>query len=243
MSSNNLSWYYTELIQSRINIFNYVNDQRKINPNFSVIDLGGTFVNWTSGIRNHLVDVRAADSDNSTRMDMCRDYEWEKLFKLVDKGGKFDYAICTHTLEDLYNPFSSLDYLPRIAKSGVISMPSLRCETAPVESLNGVFFGYNHHHWIWDHSPKGILIIPKWPSIEAVARYEFAHQSLTEVDTVVFQWSGAHIPYERFVDRDYPTTPEFINGIREVFLSYKDRSPLVSNERAIIIKSMMMQSN
>lgn len=229
MMSHNLSHYYTELIQSRINITNYINSQRAINSGFSVIDLGGSFVNWTSNIRNHLVDIRTADSANTTCMDMCRDYAWEKLFKLVDRRGKFDYAICTHTLEDLYNPFTALDYLPRIANSGVISMPSLRCETAPVEAPNGVFFGYNHHHWIWDRGPKGILIIPKWPSVEALARHEFPHPSITDVDTVVFEWAGDHIPYERFVDRDYPNTPEFIDGVRQVFASYRDPQPLCNS--------------
>ena len=221
---NTLNISYTSVEQSHRTIIAHVEHQRKLNPLYSVIDLGGSAYSWTDHIRDHLVDIQAEDGVDTTRMDLCRREDWHRLLDLVDRRGSlFDYAICTHTLEDLYNPYTALELLPRIARSGVITMPSLRCETAAAESTNGVFFGYLHHHWIWDRNARGeILVIPKWPVVEALARAEFAHVNNTHVDTVMYEWAGDHIAHERFVDRAYPNSQEFVNGLRAQFNTYRD---------------------
>ena len=103
-------------------------------------------------------------------MDICKQDAWLSLLELVEREGKFDYAICTHTLEDVYSPVVALEMMPRIAKAGIISMPSLWAELNHVESTQ--WLGFMHHRWIFDFDKEGnMLLLPKlgflsslWPN-------------------------------------------------------------------------------
>jgi hypothetical protein len=58
----------------------------------------------------------------------------------------FDFAVISHTLEDIRDPIGVCRELSRIAKAGYIEVP------APVEELtwgvHGPWVGWTHHHWI-----------------------------------------------------------------------------------------------
>ena len=138
---------FGSILNNRQSILDYIS-QEKQKATFKVVDIGGMVNGWTSNIIDLLVDKNTIDTNNSMQIDICIFEEWQKLLNYVKINGMFDYAICTHTLEDVYNPLITLDFLPKIAKAGVITMPSLRTELSKVESNN--WLGYIHHRWMFD---------------------------------------------------------------------------------------------
>jgi len=81
--------------------------------------------------------------------DLCDRRSWP----IADKS--FDFAICSHLLEDIRDPIWVCSELRRIAKAGYIESPS-----RVVEQSKGVenprHAGYYHHRWLITRSQKGL---------------------------------------------------------------------------------------
>jgi hypothetical protein len=81
--------------------------------------------------------------------DLCDRRPWP----IADKS--FDFAICSHLLEDIRDPIWVCSELRRIAKAGYIESPS-----RVVEQSKGVenprHAGYFHHRWLITRSQKGL---------------------------------------------------------------------------------------
>jgi hypothetical protein len=92
---------------------------------------------------------------------------WNRLFEYVDKNGKFDFAVCSHTLEDITSPHQAILNLFKIANAGMIAVPSKYIETRKWENLGGVqYLGYNHHKWIYTVKNGVLYGYPKMGCIE-----------------------------------------------------------------------------
>src|SRR5258708_1223556 len=63
-------------------------------------------------------------------------------------GGQFDFAICSHTLEDVRDPVWVCQELQRVAKAGYIEVPSRLQEQA--RGVQGDWVGWGHHRWLVD---------------------------------------------------------------------------------------------
>ena len=63
----------------------------------------------------------------------------------------FDYAICSHTLEDVRDPVWVCSELNRVAKAGYIEVPA-RVEEQ-TKGIHGAWVGWSHHHWLVDVDP------------------------------------------------------------------------------------------
>jgi SAM-dependent methyltransferase len=73
--------------------------------------------------------------------DACSD----QPFPFPDK--MFDFAVCSHTLEDVQNPVRICQELARVAKAGYLETPSRLAEqTVSSDSRNLV--GFVHHFWM-----------------------------------------------------------------------------------------------
>jgi len=179
--------------EGRKYISDIVLDKKIQNNNFKVIDIGGAVNGWTKPFVDFLVDINASDSVNNLKFDICVDSEWGKLKAIVDQQGKFDYCICTHTLEDLYNPLSALKYMPEIAHSGIITMPDARTELSHIESSK--WLGYIHHRWIFDREADKMLIIPKLNFLEAIVTQPFDNQT----NEIRYEWNNK-IEHKLFMD-------------------------------------------
>ncbi len=188
----NCSYSNTELTHR--DIIDFVNAAKKRDPNFKVIDLGGGVNGWTSEIADMIVDINVSDTQSTLKADICQEKDYAKIINFVELHGLFDYCICTHTLEDLYNPFPALNYMPRIALAGVITMPAMMDELSPVQSLR--WNGYIHHRWIFEFLDEKIFIIPKIKSLEIFIKSKMSSVKSTEIR---FDWQGA-IPYEIFMN-------------------------------------------
>lgn len=167
----------------------------KQSQSYTVIDIGGIVNGWTNEIADLVVDKNAIDSEKSMQLDICVYPEWDKLINHVLKNGKYDYAICTHTLEDVYDPFIALEMLPKIAKAGIITMPSLQAELSKVESNDWI--GFIHHRWMFDVINGEMLIIPKLEFLSSIVKnlVKF-NPALAEIR---YEWVD-EIPYQIFMN-------------------------------------------
>jgi hypothetical protein len=81
--------------------------------------------------------------------DLCDHHPWP----IADK--QFDFAICSHLLEDIRDPIWVCTELRRIAKAGYIEVPS-----RVVEQSKGVenprHAGYYHHRWLITQNQKAL---------------------------------------------------------------------------------------
>jgi hypothetical protein len=180
---------YTSFDNSRQIIRDYILEHRKSNPHYSVVDIGGSVVGWTRDIANVVVDLAESDSEYSLRFDLSRESEWVKLFDYVKHHGPFDLCICTHTLEDLYNPIPALEFMPKIALEGFITTPSIRAELSHVE--NNSYLGYIHHRWIFDQDSSGLVLTTKLGFLE---NYFPAQQWQDHCSNIMYHWKDS-LPY------------------------------------------------
>jgi len=61
---------------------------------------------------------------------------------------QFDFAICSHTLEDIRDPIWVCHELQRVARAGYIETPSRAEEQS--WGLQGQWVGWSHHRWLVD---------------------------------------------------------------------------------------------
>ena len=78
--------------------------------------------------------------DTWVQRDICDREPWP----FADR--QFDFAICSHTLEDVRDPVWAARELQRVAAAGYIEVPALREELT--YGIQGPWVGWGHHHWL-----------------------------------------------------------------------------------------------
>jgi hypothetical protein len=68
---------------------------------------------------------------------------------------QFDFAICSHTLEDIRDPVWVCSELSRVAKAGYVEVPSRLEEQS--HGFEGPWTGWSHHRWISEQAGDGTL--------------------------------------------------------------------------------------
>lgn len=187
---------------------------RKLYSTYRVIDIGGAYgKGWSNEVTDLYVDLNApVENERNIKIDICDYKNWSKVERVVEQYGKFDYAICTHTLEDLYNPFVVLDFLPKIAKAGIITMPSLQTELCRLEHPK--WLGYIHHRWIFDKQDDAMLVIPKMPFLESMISNVNYRREMFEI---VYEWSD-EIPYKIFMNNFLGPNADTVHNTYAEFL-------------------------
>lgn len=174
-------------------VLNMLTKRRLENPNYRVIDIGGSVTGWSATVVNTIVDINAGPK--TIVVDICRPNSWSAITDLVNKYGQYDYAICTHTLEDIYDPFITLNMLPKIAKCGIITTPSIRTELSNVES--SFYLGYIHHRWLFGQENGQMLVAPKLGMLEALARNNMTYEK--DIEEIWYEWEDT-LPYKIFMN-------------------------------------------
>jgi len=182
---------YGEVIQGRHAIAEYIISRKSTNR-FTVIDVGGAATGWSVHIADAFVDINPTPKLHF-KVDICRHDSWNIILDYVNQHGKFDYSICTHTLEDIYNPYLVLDNLPRISRAGIISMPSVHTELNYIENTN--WLGFAHHRYLFGHKNNTMIIAPKLPILERLSNRATLH----EVEEIRFHWTHS-IPYSMLMN-------------------------------------------
>jgi SAM-dependent methyltransferase len=112
---------------------------------------------------------------------------------------KFDFVICSHTLEDVRDPVWVCSEISRIGKAGYIETPSRLEEQS--WGVTGPYVGRHHHHWMVDSSESGLEFIFKPHNIHSAPKLQFPSEfleSLTEDERVMrFWWEGSFSVRER----------------------------------------------
>lgn len=115
--------------------------------------------------------------------DICAREPWP----FEDK--QFDFAICSHTLEDVRDPVWVCQELQRVAKAGYIEVPSRLEEQAPY--IQGRHVGWGHHHWLVDMVDGGVQFVFKHHVIHGKEEFQVPTKvatSLTPEERVQALW-------------------------------------------------------
>ena len=86
-----------------------------------------------------------------------RDICAREPFPFADRA--IDFAICSHTLEDVRDPVWVCAELNRVAKAGYIEVPSRLEEQS--YGVHGPWVGWSHHRWLVDVRPGSIEFVSK----------------------------------------------------------------------------------
>lgn len=150
-----------------------------------IIDIGGAN-SFAHGHLDALIDIRQpqATAKHIFVGDIDLPEVWYNVLNHADHYGKWDYAICTHTLEDINNPFFATKMIQTIALAGFIAVPSKYRE---LSRFSGPFRGFIHHRWIYDVIDGVLTAFPKFNLIED-KRFDPAVLKLDGRDELVVEW-------------------------------------------------------
>jgi Methyltransferase domain len=125
----------------------------------------------TRGLYGHADGEERFTEQTWVEQDVCEPWPFD--------DGQFDFAVCSHTLEDVRDPVFVCKELQRVAKAGYIEVPS-RVEEH-MTGVNGPWAGWSHHRWVCDIDPFA-------------GRIEFVHKH-NAIPTVLYK----ELPIERRV--------------------------------------------
>jgi hypothetical protein len=115
-----------------------------LGPDDLVLDVGGGWepfprADWVLDLLEHRPGSRATP-ETWVRRDICDREPWPF------GDDRFDFAVCSHTLEDVRDPVWVCAELSRVARRGYVEVPSRLMEQA--FGIQGPWVGYGHHHWL-----------------------------------------------------------------------------------------------
>jgi hypothetical protein len=130
-----------------------------------VIDLGACAASWSTSYITHYADVQRHSNSNLHGFvgSICTFNVWEEILKDVEQHGKYDFVICSHTLEDISSPQLVCEMMPKIANEGFIAVP---CKYSELKKHEGSYYGYIHHRWIFNKEGNEFVAYPKLNFIE-----------------------------------------------------------------------------
>ena len=168
----------------------------KIRPSDKILDVGGSMKQHSQLRIDTLVDLIRPEeapygksklrSKNFVRLDITRE-----KFPFRDK--EFDFCICTHTLEDIYNPFLALEEISRVAERGLIVTPCMGYDMvfSHIDFTNWLtgarrMPGLGHHKWFFYKRDNKIRVIPKNYAILYSSKFNITGWSGEE--EMVYYW-------------------------------------------------------
>lgn len=154
------------------------------------------------------VDVDTVPKDKLIKCDVANE-----PLPFADKS--FDFVVCRHTLEDMFNPFPVCAEMSRVAKAGYVETPSPIAEMCRgVDGTAPPYRGYHHHrYFVWD-SGEDLRFVSKYPLIEHMTLEEDKLTNTLRAGArywnTYFMWSGGlkfrHLqsPLDFDIPREYP---------------------------------------
>ncbi len=127
--------------------------------------------------------------------------------------GRFDFAVCAHTLEDVRDPVWVCSELARVARAGYVEVPAVVEEL--VWGIEGPWVGRHHHRWFTVPDGSGGLEFVAKPH-DLHARSELhvslaAFERLPEADHVLAVWWEDALPAR---ERVFLQAPDFRAWLR-----------------------------
>jgi len=155
-----------------------------------VIDVGATANGWSNRFLTHYVDIHEWPNTRHIPFlgNICLYSTWEPILRDVEENGLFDFAICTHALEDISSPQFVSEMLTRVAKEGFIAVPSKNVELS--RHVNGPYYGHIHHRWIYNKEGDEFVAYPKLNFIEH-SNFDSITQAFdSSINELCFFWKG-----------------------------------------------------
>ena len=146
------------------------------------------------------------------RRDICDRAPWPF------EDNQLDFAVCSHTLEDVRDPIFVCSELNRVAKAGYIEVPS-RLEEQTY-GFQGPWTGWSHHRWLIDVEGGEITFVHKSAVVERgdshlPAEFRDGLSAAERVSTL--WWEGSF----RYRERLFWDPAEFDAWLREPLLARK----------------------
>lgn len=135
--------------------------------------------------------------DTWVQRDICDRAPWPF------EDGRFDFAVCSHTLEDVRDPVWVCGEMLRVARAGYVEVPSRLEEQC--FGVQGDWVGWAHHAWLCEVAGPAIEFVAKPHNIHTDPGYHFPrgfHETLSPEERVqTLFWDGGFGFRERiFVD-------------------------------------------
>lgn len=199
-------WQYNTIVKSSIS------DVKKLisKNNYKTIDIGASLEFWSYPECKFVADIVRVDREDIEffNFNIQDKNTWSSLLSYVVVNGKFDYSICSHTLEDVLTPTDLLYLLPLISKKGYIAIPSKFNEFRYLRENN--YRGNAHHKQIIDIKNEFLYIYPKYSFIERHEQSDKLLESVLGEELIIF-WEE-YIPFKFFgQDRIFNSDQELIN--------------------------------
>jgi hypothetical protein len=106
---------------------------------------------------------------------------------------QFDFAVCSHTLEDVRDPIWVCSELSRVARAGYVEVPS-RLEEQSLGIHGASWVGWSHHHWLIDSEAGALRFVFKPHLLHANPSFHFPPEfgaALTPEERVLtLFWEG-----------------------------------------------------
>ncbi len=185
---------------------------RRLRPDALVLDVGGwgsllERADWvldllpyeTRGLYGYDRETAAERFTAATwvQRDICDHEPWP----FEDK--QFDFALCSHTLEDVRDPIWVCLELQRVAKAGYVETPSRLEEQT--WGVHGPWVGWSHHRWLVDVVAGRLRFALKPAVLQARDHFPLGHVAdLPPTDRVVTLWweGGFDVEELQFVEAD-----------------------------------------
>lgn len=119
------------------------------------------------------------------------DFSGHQKFPFHDKS--FDFVFCSHTLEDIADPFWLCAEMNRVGKRGYIETPSRAAESAMgiagLWKLNKNYFtGYYHHRWFVEDKNGELVFTVKYPIIHAFKTFQVPASYINDKNRYLAFW-------------------------------------------------------
>jgi hypothetical protein len=176
---------------NRDDIVKFIKKKKELGK-FTVIDVGASASSWTSSIVDVVVDINPymyQDNIKIFKFNINLPLEWKELEEYIKINGKFDFSICSHTLEDISNPKFVCQKLSEISKEGFIAVPSKFRELAIFEDQRYLYRGYIHHRWIFIINKLNKFIgFPKINYIDSNSIFDIIASTDNNISDLSFIW-------------------------------------------------------
>lgn len=150
---------------------------------------------WSMPYIDAIVDVNSLTSESPKirffQYDITDPEQWSQILEYVNVHGKFDFCICTHTLEDIMNPGYVCNQICKIAKEGYIAFPSKYRELSRnLDNPRYNYRGYIHHRWIFTihQNPRRVVAFPKINYLDSNDVFDNIANASDEICDLNFFW-------------------------------------------------------
>jgi len=176
---------------NREDVIKYISDKKALGK-FTVVDVGGSVNGWSAPYIDAVIDFNNLEVNNTNikhfNCDITHPNSYNEILNYVKENGKFDFCICTHTLEDIMNPVYVCEQICKISNEGYISFPSKFRELSRFEGGN--YRGYIHHRWIFKVKDNSrIIAYPKINLIENNPLFDKIANFSENIKDLSFYWT------------------------------------------------------